>query len=148
MPMKVLIAALLIGSMPALSPPVTGAQVAPAGDTENRYEVAGITSAAAAEGFFYRLQRAVAQERRAEVAALVDYPVRVRLGRRMRRVRNRAELLRRYPLVFNRRVKRALAQQKTESLFVNWRGVMVGRGEIWFNEMPYGGRFRIIAINN
>ena len=114
----------------------------------NKYEVAGITDAAAAERFFRDLQRAVTRNERGKVAGMVDYPLRVTIAGRKRTLNKKTDLLRRYDLVFNREVRQALARQKARELFVNWRGVMIGSGEIWFSLRPHGKAFRITAINN
>lgn len=114
----------------------------------NRYAVAGIDNAAAAERFLRGLQRAVARNERGKVAGMVDYPLRVTIDGRKRTLNRRADLLRRYDLVFNRKVRQSLARQKAGDLFVNWRGVMIGSGEIWFGPRPEGKTLRIIAINN
>ena len=114
-----------------------------------KYKVAGISDGAAAEKFFFELQKAVAKDDRAKVAAMIDYPISVNAGRRKIRIRAKAELLRRYDLVINRKVKQALSRQKVADLFVNWQGVMVGDGEIWFNQMSVGDKvFKVIAVNN
>lgn len=118
------------------------------GEPPDRYEAAGIEDAAAAERFFRRLQTAVARNERAEVAGMVAYPLRVRVDGRTVVLRNKADLLRRYSQVFNRRVRQALAGQKADRLFVNWQGVMIGNGQIWFNQQPGGRAFRIIAMDN
>lgn len=113
-----------------------------------RYEVAGIDNAAAAENFFAELRRAVAEDERAKVAAMIAYPIFVSIAGRRIRLRRQADLLRRYNLVFNRRVREALARQQVSELFVNWQGVMIGDGEIWFNQMPNSRDFKITAVNN
>ena len=114
----------------------------------NKYEVAGIDDAAVAEKFFRNLQEAVAKDDRAKVASMISYPITVMIGGRKVKLRRRADLLRRYNFVVNRKVRRAVAKQKAEDLFVNWQGVMIGDGEIWFNQL-YGTKLiKVIAINN
>jgi hypothetical protein len=114
----------------------------------NRYAVAGIESAAAVDSFLRALKQAVARNRRAEVAAMISYPLTVSVGKRKAHLSNRKQLLRRYSLVFNNKVRQALARQRGETLFVNQNGVMIGDGEIWFGPQPGGQALRIIAINN
>jgi hypothetical protein len=112
-----------------------------------KYEVAGVSDERAAEKFFRDLQEAVAKDERARVASMFDYPVYVR-GRRTLRLKRRADLLRRYDAVFNGKVKRALAAQKASELFVNYQGIMIGDGEIWFGQNAKNNKLGIIAINN
>ena len=116
----------------------------------NKYAVAGITDAAAAERFLRALQQAVAKNDRNKVAAFLDYPITVNGAGYRIALRRPADLLKRYDAVFNRKVKSALASQRAERLFVNDQGVMIGSGEIWFNQMGSGRKasFKITAINH
>ncbi|OLE54511.1 MAG: hypothetical protein AUG51_07955 [Acidobacteria bacterium 13_1_20CM_3_53_8] len=140
MVLKIILALLIVLSIGIVS--VSSAQ------QTGRYEVAGIDNAAAAESFFYKLQRAVAEDNRAKVASMIDYPIFVRVAGRRIRLRRKVDLLGRYNLVFNHGVRQALARQRVSELFVNWQGVMIGDGEIWFNQMPNSSAFKITAINN
>lgn len=98
--------------------------------------------------FLSELQRAVAAGERERVARMVLYPLRVRVNRRRVVLRNPRQFLARYDTLFNRRVREVLAAQKFEGIFRNWQGYMVGRGEIWFEQLADTGEFKIIAINN
>lgn len=118
-----------------------------AGQT-GKYSVAGIDDDAAVERFLHDLQEAVSKNERAKVASMIAYPIKVHVGRHRAVVRNKSDLLRKYDLVFNQKVKEALKKQQAYDLFVNWQGVMVGDGEIWFNQMVRGRSIKIIAINN
>ena len=53
-----------------------------------------------------------------------------------------------YNAAINLRVKQAVAGQNVENLFVNYQGVMIGDGEIWFNQPSRSKLIKIIAINN
>ena len=114
----------------------------------NKYEVAGIDDAAAVEKFFHNLQEAMARGDRVRIASMVSYPISVMIAGRKVRLRNRAEFLRRYNAAINLRVKQAVAEQNVENLFVNYQGVMIGDGEIWFNQPSRSKLIKIIAINN
>jgi hypothetical protein len=114
----------------------------------NKYEVAGIDDAAEAEKFFRDLQEAVAKDDHGRVAAMIHYPITVRISGRKVKVQKSGDLLKQYTLVLNRRVKQAVAQQKVDDLFVNWQGVMIGNGAIWFNQLNNSKELRITAINN
>lgn len=67
-------------------------------------------------------------------------------------IRSRQEFLMQYRTIFNDRVKKALRAQTPDGLSKSWRGVMVGRGEIWFEEdsgpPTCSGGYCIKAINN
>jgi hypothetical protein len=114
----------------------------------NKYAVAGIDDATEAEKFFLHLQTIVAKDDRQAVADAINYPITVKVKGRRVKLRSKAELLRQYAAVFNQQVKQALAKQQAGDLFVNYQGVMIGRGEIWFNQLPDRQVLKIIAINN
>ena len=97
--------------------------------------------------FLAELQRAVAAGERQKVARMVLYPMRVRIRGRRVVLRGRREFLARYDALFDRRVKEVLAAQKFEGIFRNWQGYMVGRGEVWFEQLADTGEFKIIAVN-
>ena len=113
-----------------------------------KYEAAGISDDAAAEKFFHELQKAVADDDRAKVATMIAVPIVAYTGRRKVRFRSKLEVLKKYDLVFNQKVKQALARQNVSDLFVNSQGIMVGDGEIWFNQISGSDEFKVIAINN
>jgi hypothetical protein len=98
--------------------------------------------------FLTELQRAVAAGERAKVARMVLYPLRVRINRRRVVLRGPRQFLARYDALLNEHVKGVLAEQKFEGIFRNWQGYMVGRGEIWFEQLADTGEFKVIAINN
>lgn len=109
------------------------------------YAVAGIDDADAADKFFLEIKQAVEKNERDKIAALVSYPINVSIKGRRTKLRSKAELLKNYNTVFNETVKQALAKSAAPS-FVNYQGVMIGDGEIWFNLVK--NKFKIIAINN
>jgi hypothetical protein len=59
-----------------------------------------------------------------------------------------------YNRIFNKKVTEAVERQSYDSLFKNWRGVMIGNGEIWFTTAspvendPTKDIIYIIGINN
>lgn len=118
----------------------------------NKYAAAEITNAPGAERFFRDIQQSVAKNDRTHVAALIDFPLTVHGVGRNVVLRRKSDFIKHYDVVFNRNVKSALAAQKVGNLFVNVQGVMVGSGQIWFNQKSSGSGnkavFKIIAINN
>jgi len=114
----------------------------------NKYEVAGIDDPRAVADFLRSLQQAVAKNERAKVAAMVNYPVSMIIRGRKLKLRNQADFLRRYDVAINHKVKQAIADQKPDDLFVNYQGVMIGDGEIWFGHPYQSKQIKVIAINN
>ncbi|CAJ0684602.1 hypothetical protein LMG18091_00211 [Ralstonia wenshanensis] len=57
-----------------------------------------------------------------------------------------------YPMIFNPRVKAAIDAQRFEDVFVSYRGIMIGNGEVWISGISERGRskptIKIISINN
>jgi hypothetical protein len=113
-----------------------------------KYSAAGIDNDAAVERFLHDLQEAVSKNQRAKVTSMIAYPIKVGVGRHREVIRKKSEMLKKYDSVFNQKVKEALGKQKVSELFVNGQGVMVGDGEIWFNQMAGSENIRITAINN
>ena len=125
-------------------------QAAPA----NPYAVAGIENAAEFEKVFAALQKVVAVNDRSKVADLVLYPLRVNgwtddvKGKGSVQFETKAELLDNYDEIFTLQVREAIVGQKVAELFVNWQGVMVGKGEVWLSASDKKpGRYGIFAVN-
>ncbi|BBH24881.1 hypothetical protein Back11_62260 [Paenibacillus baekrokdamisoli] len=115
----------------------------------NPYEAAGIADAKAFDTMFEAVQAAVAKDDKETVAANILYPLRVNGTGSAMKVENKEEFLKQYDMIFTAPVKQALAQQKIDSLFVNYQGVMVGNGEIWFGgDIAAPQKLGIITINH
>ena len=108
-------------------------------------EARGAEFAAQAKTFLAKLQLAVKQEDAKQFAALVRYPVRV-IGTRSMKVNASQELIRKYPSLMTAKMRQAILEQSGDCMFGNYRGVMIGRGEIWFDEQP-DGSMKVITIN-
>jgi hypothetical protein len=98
--------------------------------------------------FLKKLQTAVAADDRATVVKMVSYPMNWNHGSVKGTIRNSAALLKKYNLVFNAAVKKAIADQKPEELFVRDQGTMIGSGEVWYSQINTGKEFFIITVNN
>jgi hypothetical protein len=103
---------------------------------------------ASIEQFVGDLQHLVAADDRAHVAEMVHFPISITVEGRPMIVRNRDQLLKYYNVAFDTKVKGFIAKQKVSELFCNWKGIMIGRGEIWISKAGKPPRLRIIAINN
>lgn len=76
-------------------------------------------------------QRAVAAKEAAAVAALVAYPLTVKLGGKSVKIRDAKEFEARYAAIVTPAIAAAIAKQRYGALFVNGQGVMFGNGEAW-----------------
>jgi hypothetical protein len=60
---------------------------------------------------------------------------------------NRSELLKYYEVAFDSRVKAFIAKQRFSDLFCNWKGIIIGHGEIWISTVGRSKNLKIIASN-
>jgi hypothetical protein len=82
--------------------------------------------------FLQQLQNAVAADDRSWIADHIKYPITVTLGGEREVLEGKDEVLAHYGEIINRRVRDAVLAQRFETLFKNWRGTMIGNGELWF----------------
>lgn len=66
-------------------------------------------------------------------------------GEAVRQYATRSELKPDLERLFTRRVLAAIQDQNFATLFVNYQGVMIGRGAVWFD--GFDGQIRIKAVN-
>jgi hypothetical protein len=112
-----------------------------------KYHLAGVDDARAAENFFRDIQKAVRASDKRLVSSMIDYPIVVVLNGHQVQLENARQLRHSYDLVFNAKVRKAVMQQEPRRLRANWRGLIVGDGEIWFTKDIDTGVFKIFAIN-
>jgi hypothetical protein len=79
------------------------------------------------------LQKAVAEHDAAGVAALVNYPIRVSIGKRKTLVRDAKAFVAAYDKIVTPAIAEAIKTQKYDELMVNAQGVMFGSGQVWIN---------------
>jgi hypothetical protein len=78
-------------------------------------------------------QKAVRAHDAAGVAALVSYPIKVSIGGSKRTIKAPRAFIAKYDSIVTPAIAAAVQDQKWDDLFVNYQGVMLGRGEVWFN---------------
>jgi len=78
-------------------------------------------------------QAAVSNGQKADVAAFVRYPIRVEVNGRRRTIRTSKAFVRDYDGIMTPDIVDAVKTQKYADLFVNDRGIMFGKGEVWIN---------------
>jgi hypothetical protein len=109
-------------------------------------DLQGADVARRSRAFLSELQTAVSQGDKAQVAAMVSYPVLVIQGGRKTRIKTKAEFLSQYDAIFDAHVRQAIAHQSARCLFGNYQGAMIGDGEVWFSEQP-NGTMKIVTVN-
>ncbi|NBD26641.1 hypothetical protein [Paenibacillus glycinis] len=102
-------------------------------DGQNPFAAAGIDDPQAFLNAFNAVKAAIAKGDKAEVANYILYPLRVNeaIGKHAM-IQTRHEFVDQYDAIMTKAVKDAIANQNADHLFVNYQGVMVGNGEIWF----------------
>jgi len=85
--------------------------------------------------FFERLQRALSTDDIEWFSEAVSYPIVLRLGKGELKLENKTAVKEHAALIFTTHLKTTVRNQATNSLFKNWQGVMIGKGEIWFSEV-------------
>ncbi len=78
-------------------------------------------------------QAAVQAHDAAGVAALVSYPITVRVGGTSRTIKTPQKFIARYDSIITPAIAAAVQGQAYDSMMVNSKGVMLGQGEVWFN---------------
>ncbi len=104
-----------------------------------------------ARRFLGLIKEFISRKDKQKLALLVDYPIKVNLRGKTFQIKSREDFIRNYNEIITPRVRKSALKQNFEDLFVNWQGVMIGSGEIWFGAViQKGGRtgLKIIAINN
>tara|TARA_R110000868_G_scaffold226249_3_gene478823 strand:- start:1666 stop:2127 length:462 start_codon:yes stop_codon:yes gene_type:complete len=123
---------------------------------ENRFAVAGIGDPQQVQIFFERIQRDVRVGDRKNLAEIINYPLNFfdDKGRHVK-VRSARDFKLNYEKIFTKTVREVILRQKYSDLFVNYQGVMIGRGVIWFGKVGRSGNvndktyvMRIYTVNS
>lgn len=128
----------------AMSAPTAMGKVDP-----NRYATAGIDNAAEFEQTFRLLQELVRKGDSKTVSEYIVYPISVNVDGSRREIKDAKQFVKNYDKIMTQTVIDAFLNQAVEETFVNYKGVMVGNGELWFN-MIEGTQhtYSIYGINN
>ncbi|KAF6615739.1 hypothetical protein HFE03_17365 [Paenibacillus sp. EKM102P] len=134
-------------SVPAPSKDTSSAPAA-SNASQNPFEVAGIQDPKAFLNTFKALQKAVADNDKEKVANFILYPLRVNDSEKSLTIPNKKDFLAKYDQIFTDAIREALVNQKTDELFVNYQGVMVGSGELWLRRATDNPKhFGVFSIN-
>ncbi|MFD1992376.1 hypothetical protein ACFSGI_20595 [Paenibacillus nicotianae] len=94
-------------------------------------EIAGFDNVKQFTGFYTNLRRAVAKNDKEAVAKRISYPLSVYSDKKQRKILNQKQFVAAYDTIITAEIKKALANQRLDDLFIRDQGVMVGSGEIW-----------------
>ncbi|MBP3965672.1 hypothetical protein [Paenibacillus lignilyticus] len=115
----------------------------------NPFEVAGIEDPQAFFDVFNAVKTAIAEGDKVTVANHILYPLRVNGTSGSLLIKTRRDFVDRYDAIIDKSIKQAIAEQSADQVFVNYQGVMVGNGDIWFGGSADKPQvIGIIAINH
>ncbi|MFF2482320.1 hypothetical protein [Paenibacillus sp. NPDC058071] len=123
----------------------TAAAAAAAAVSNNPYYVAGIDSSEEFTTYFSKLQQAVKDGDSKSVADLISYPLRVNKSGKSFMIHSKEQFVQKYNRIITTEVKEKLLAQKADNVFVNWKGIMVGDGELWIGKID--NKLGVIAVN-
>lgn len=97
--------------------------------------------------FFEKLQAAVSADDKRTVASMIEYPFQARIGGKAVKLRDAEHFIADYDKVLTPAIKQTITAQPYDTLFVNWQGVSIGDGELWFSGIGGNRIIKITAIN-
>lgn len=125
--------------IPVTNPELEDDSVFADGSKPSSWDVAGITNVFALKIFIKDLQYMIASDNTEEISKLVRYPLNST-------IKTKSDFLASYNKIITPKVKDVVAKANLRQLFRNYKGVMIGNGEIWI--VQEGKDFKIIAINS
>jgi hypothetical protein len=78
-------------------------------------------------------QTAVKAHDTASVAAAVRYPISVKINGKTSTIKSANQFVQNYDAIMTKEITDAVVNQKLDDLFVNWKGIMFGDGQIWID---------------
>ncbi|GGA24591.1 hypothetical protein GCM10010917_06830 [Paenibacillus physcomitrellae] len=113
--------------------------------SNNPYEVAGINDPEAFKAYFAKLQKAVKDNKPEEVANLISYPMNLNKDHKTFVIYNKNDFVKKYDRIFTSHVRENLLAQQVDKLFVNYKGIRVGDGDLWMGQQ--NNKLGVIAVN-
>jgi hypothetical protein len=107
------------------------------------------------KAFFQQIKKAIATNDFIWLSKAVSYPLDVQLANKVLHLANEADFKKNARTILTEQLKSVVNQQPADSLFKNWQGVMIGRGQIWFTQVgeesgkgqPLIWVYKIVAFN-
>jgi hypothetical protein len=102
--------------------------------------------------FLQILKGAVTRGDAQAIASMVAYPITLNLNEETVTIKSPEAFVANYPGIIREPVKQAIQQAEMDRLFVNYQGVRLGQGELWFGGVYKDDQetyqVKILAINN
>jgi hypothetical protein len=99
------------------------------------------------EEFASKIKLYVTENNKKGLSDLISYPIKVNINGSKQLVSNKEEFEQKYDDIMNVEFKEQIKNCYTKYLFSNSMGIMLGNGEIWFENLNNYG-LRVYAINN
>ena len=112
--------------------------------TKDKFYVAGFTQKEF-NTYFTKLQKAVAKNDKKTVSKLVYYPLNVNSNGKTKVIKNQKQFIKEYKTIMTKKVKNSVLKQKSDKVFVNYKGAMTGSGEVWISK--FNKKLGIYGIN-
>ena len=118
-----------------------------------RYSSAFYGTTSEIENFMKQIKTSILNNDKNWLSNHICYPITVTLNKtRTVKITNKKELLENYDKIIHNDFKKKISEYYTVNLFNNWRGAMIGNGEIWINNKPNSTEnnydYCITTINN
>ncbi|MBI3901773.1 MAG: hypothetical protein HY306_02320 [Nitrosomonadales bacterium] len=91
-------------------------------------------------GFFLKLREAVKKNDVKWICDRISYPLTIKLKGKAFKIKTSKACHSKYSEMFPAEVKAIIASQMPDELFKNWRGLMIGRGEVWVTPILRGSK--------
>nr|WP_319488696.1 hypothetical protein [uncultured Caproiciproducens sp.] len=99
------------------------------------------------EEFAGKIKLYVTDNNKTGLADLISYPIKVNINGSKELISNKEEFEQKYDDIMKAELKGKIKKSYIKYLFSNYMGIMLGNGEIWFENLHNNG-LRVYAINN
>jgi hypothetical protein len=105
------------------------------------------------KAFFEQIKKAVLADDVGAFSKMISYPLVIHLSDKTVKLKNAEDVKKNSAIIFTAHLKSDVKNQSSDSLFKNWRGLMIGNGVIWFSQVRDHNNksdhwhYRIIGIN-
>ena len=117
----------------ALAIPFSSAAFAQDAKTTNKAIDDALGNHAQYETAIKTLQQGVKNKDAKAVAALVNYPISVKISGKDTEIKSEKDFVTHYDAIITPKIAKVVEDQKYEDLFVNYQGIMFGDGQVWIN---------------
>ena len=100
---------------------------------EYRYSIAIEGTTNEVEHFVLQVKTAILQQNKSWLAGHIYYPIQVQIKEQTITINTREQFAENFNAIFYEEFRKKISTFYAYNLFCNWRGVMLGNGEIWIN---------------